>query len=60
MEDLRTQVKLLKAVQGVPYKEIAEYLELPPNSFYSWLNGQYEFGEEREARLRDVLVNLWE
>ena len=60
MEDLRTQVKLLKAVQGVAYKEIAEYLELPPNSFYSWLNGQYEFGAEREERLKDILANLWE
>jgi len=39
IEDLRKRVKLLKALQGTPYKEIAEYIELPPKSFYSWLNG---------------------
>ena len=60
MNDLRKQVKLLKALQGVSYKEIAEYLELPPKSFYNWLNGQFEFGEEREERLKDILANLWE
>lgn len=60
MQDLRKQVKLLKAMQGVPYKEIAEYLELSATSFYSWLNGQYEFGEDREERLKEVLANLLE
>lgn len=60
MEDLRKRVKLLKALQGVPYKEIAEYIELPPKSFYSWLNGQYEFSEEREERLIFILDTLQE
>lgn len=39
MDYLRKEVKLLKALQNVQYKEIAEYLELPPKSFYNWLNG---------------------
>lgn len=60
MCDLRKQVKLLKALQGVSYKEIAEYLELPPKSFYNWLNGQYEFGEEREKRLFEIVADLKE
>lgn len=60
MNDLRKQVKLLKALQGISYKEIAEYLELPPKSFYNWLNGQFEFGEEREQRLYEVIANLQE
>lgn len=60
MCDLRKQVKLLKALQGVSYKEIAEYLELPPKSFYNWLNGQYEFGEEREKRLFEIIADLKE
>ena len=60
MEDLRKRVKLIKALQGITYKEIAGYIELPPKSFYSWLNGFYEFGEEREERLRDILDILQE
>ena len=60
MYDLRKQVKLLKALQGISYKELAEYLELPPKSFYNWLNGQYEFGEEREKRLFEIIADLKE
>lgn len=37
--ELRLQVKLLKAVQGVSYTEIAEHLEIHRNSLYNWLNG---------------------
>jgi len=39
MDDLRKKVKMLKALQGISYKEIAEYLELRPKSFYNWLDG---------------------
>lgn len=60
MYDLRKQVKLLKALQGISYKEIAEHLELPPKSFYNWLNGQYEFSEEREKRLFEIIAYLKE
>lgn len=38
-EFLRKECKTLKAFQGVAYKEIADYLEIKQNSFYSWLNG---------------------
>lgn len=37
--DLRKEVKLLKALQGISYKEIAEYLEITQKAFYNWLNG---------------------
>ena len=60
MDDLRKKVKMLKALQGISYKEIAEYLELRPKSFYNWLDGQYEFGEEKECQLKYVLNTLWE
>ena len=36
-EILRKQVKLLKALQNVSYKEIAEYMDIKTVSFYSWL-----------------------
>ena len=38
-ENLRKQVKLLKALQNVSYVSIAEDLEIKKNSFYNWLNG---------------------
>ena len=60
MNDLRQRIKLLKATQGISYKEIAEYLELPPNSFYSWMNEQYEFSQEREQRLKEIIDTLKE
>ena len=59
-QDLRVEVKLLKALQGVSYKEIAEYLEVKQDSFYSWLKGNYEFGEEKELLLKEVITNIKE
>ena len=47
-------------MQNISYKEIAEYIELPPKSFYSWLNGQYEVGEERKQRLKEIIDTLQE
>ena len=46
-EYLRKEVKMLKALQGISYKELAEYLEVKVNSLYSWLRGNYDFGENR-------------
>lgn len=57
---LRKDVKLLKALQGVSYKEVAEYLEIRQDSFYNWLKGYYEFSEERQRRLLDVIACLKE
>ena len=59
MDELRKRVKLLKALQGYDYKEIAEYMELPPMSFYAWLNGHYEFSPKRKAQLEDIITTLY-
>ena len=59
-DKLRKEVKLLKALQGVSYKEIAELLEIRQDSFYNWLKGYYEFGEERQHRLLEVICCLKE
>ena len=59
-EKLRQQVKLLKALQGISYKEVAEFLEIRQDSFYNWLKGYYEFSEERQRRLLDVIACLKE
>ena len=58
--ELRKQVKLLKALQGITYKELAEYLEIKVDSLYSWLRGNYDFSEKRLAMLQNVITNLKE
>ena len=58
--ELRKQVKLLKALQGISYKELAEYLEIKVNSLYSWLRGNYDFSEKRLLMLQNVITNLKE
>lgn len=59
-ENLRKEVKLLKALQGISYKEVAEFLEIRQDSFYNWLKGYYDFSEERQRRLLDVIACLKE
>ena len=59
-DKLRKEVKLLKALQGVSYTEIAELLEIRQDSFYNWLKGYYEFGNERQHRLLEVICCLKE
>lgn len=56
-EDLRKRVKILKALQGVQYSELAAYLEIHKNSFYNWLKGYYNLSAEREKRLFEI-INL--
>ena len=59
-ENLRKEVKLLKALQGISYKEVAEFLEIRQDSFYNWLKGYYELGDEKQRRLLDVIACLKE
>lgn len=55
---LRNEVKLLKALQGITYKEIAEYIEVKENSLYCWLKGYYDFGEDRVEKLKYIITCL--
>lgn len=57
---LRKQVKLLKAFQGISYKEISEYLEIRQDSFYNWLKGNYNLGPDKQKRLSDIINDLEE
>ena len=59
-DKLRNDVKLLKALQGISYKEIAGFLEIRQDSFYNWLKGYYDLGEEKQRRLLDVIACLKE
>ena len=55
---LRKECKLLKALQNISYNEIAEYMEMSNSSFYNWLCQNYDFGEEKQLRLREIVSNL--
>lgn len=58
--ELRKRIKLLKALQGVSYNEIAEHLEIHKNSFYNWLKGYYNLSEEKESRLIEIITLIAE
>lgn len=60
MKDLRKELKLLKALQGISYTEIAEYLEIRRTSLYNYLNGQYELSAEKQSRLIEIIDFLKE
>lgn len=59
-DELRYKVKLVKAQGGISsYKEIAEdYLETSYKGFLNWLNGQYEYGYEKEQLLNTIIDDL--
>jgi transposase len=54
-DELRKQVKLLKALQGISYTEIAEHLEIHRNSLYNWLNSQFSLSADKESRLLEII-----
>ena len=58
MKDLRKEVRVLKAIQGIKYSEIAEYLKVKPSSFYCWLKGYYELSKQKEEQLKEIINNL--
>ena len=57
-EELRERVKLLKALQNISYKEMAEYLEIKQDSFYCWLKGYYDLGSKKQKRLNEIINTL--
>ena len=57
---LRKECKYLKCYQDITYKEIAEYLEIRQDSFYSWLKGYYDFSLERKKKLSRIISDLRE
>ena len=52
---LRDKVRLLIGLQRIQQKEFAEYLEISPDSFWSWYRGYYNFGKEKQTRLNDYI-----
>lgn len=58
MDDLRKAVKVFKATENISYRELAEHLEINQRSFYNWLGGAYELGEEKARRLYEIMELL--
>lgn len=44
---LRKECKLLKALQGISYTQLATLLGISASSFYNWLSNSYDYGEAR-------------
>lgn len=59
-DKLRNECKMIKALQGISYKELAEYIDVKTQSFYSWIKGYYDFSYETQERLKCVLSTLKE
>lgn len=59
-DSLRKECKLLKALQNISYKELAENLEIKTDSFYCWLNGYYNLSLEKQKRLKEIISLLKE
>ena len=57
---LRKRLKLLKALQGISYKEISSYLDIKTNSLYNFIKGQYDLSYEKAHLLDDIISTLWE
>lgn len=57
-DDLRTKVKMLKALQGFKYSEITEYINIKQSSVYSWLNRQFNLSTENALLLRNILEDI--
>ena len=59
-EYLRKEVKLVKALQGISCKEIAEFLEIRQDSLYNWLCGYDQLGTLKQKRLNEIIETLKE
>lgn len=57
---LRNECKYLKCYQDITYKELAEYLEIKQDSFYSWLKGYYSLSQEKKSKLKEIIDTLKE
>ena len=57
-EEIRKRVRLLKAIKGISYKELASYAEMGESSMYNWLRKQYNLSFGRITKLITVLEAL--
>lgn len=59
-DNLRKEVKIIKALQNITYTEMAEHLEISRSAFYNWVAGQYSLSKEKEQRLAEIIEMIKE
>ena len=57
-EDLRREVKALKAFYNISYSTIAKEIKISRGSMYNWLHNDYEFSSNTENRLRGYIKSI--
>ena len=57
-DELRREVRLLKALQGTSYKKFAEAMGIAQSNFSNWLCGKYNFGEEKQKQLIGIILAI--
>ena len=57
-DELRREVRLMKALHGIPYKKFAEAMGIAQANFSNWLCGKYNFGEERQKQLTEIIIAI--
>lgn len=58
-DNLRTKVKVLKAIGQIDsFFEVAEMIGVSKASFYNWINGYYNLGQEKKRELTNLVSDL--
>ena len=58
-DKLREQVKIAKIYNPEwRYKTFAECLDMAEHSFYNWLNGFYDLGQQKVIELSSIVEDL--
>lgn len=57
-DELRREVRLIKALQGIPYKVFAQAMGIAQANFSNWLCGKYNFGEEKQHQLIEIILAI--
>ena len=57
---MRERIKIIKALYGdiYTYKDIAQMLNMNINSFYNWLNGAYDLGNNKVKLLNEFINDI--
>lgn len=58
--DLRKRTRIVAAASGLTFRQLASSLGLAYSTFYNWISGQSELGEESQIKLRKLLKEVEE
>lgn len=58
--ELRKNVRMLKALQDISYKELCSYINIKESSMYNWLREQYDLSQTKSSQLEEIINILKE